>query len=371
MLPDPEVRLDLKAKLRQRSLQTRVQAAAWGLPSRSPIVVELDVTTACDLGCPECISQNLLRTGRFTDERLTLLAAEFVEAGVRAVILIGGGEPLLHPRVSDLIRSLARNDLQVGLTTNGTQLHRHLDAVARSVSWTRVSVDAGTEATYGMFRPSRGHRGPAFRQVIRNMRSLATEKVGAVGFSFLLMARRRGDGPVEAHNFHEVVIATKLARDIGCDYIEFKPAYDLSHSLVKPPADLLGELADQLQQASDISSSEFRVIAPPHLHRVIAQDPLGQPKRYTRCPTAQLRTLVTPSGVYVCPYHRGRPGARYGDVQSRSFVELWQGSDRTELAATFDPSKNCGFNCIRHESNLELLESPAPTPVDDFGDYFI
>ena len=38
-----------------------------------------------------------MRGGRFSDELLEL-GSELIEADVRAVILIGGGEPLAHPR---------------------------------------------------------------------------------------------------------------------------------------------------------------------------------------------------------------------------------------------------------------------------------
>ena len=71
-------------------------------------MVELDPTAACDLACG-CISEDIIaRGGRFSDERLLELGSELIEADVQAVILIGGGEPLAHPKISQLIHLLEK-----------------------------------------------------------------------------------------------------------------------------------------------------------------------------------------------------------------------------------------------------------------------
>jgi hypothetical protein len=86
-------RLDLVSKLYQPSVWPKVLDVAGGSRSSSPVVVDLDPTTFCDLACPECISGKLLNQGRFTPERLKSLADELVRMAVQAVILIGGVSP--------------------------------------------------------------------------------------------------------------------------------------------------------------------------------------------------------------------------------------------------------------------------------------
>src|SRR5712691_5990111 len=98
--------LELAKKLHQQSVwEEAVTVAREGRSSR-PIVVELDPTSHCDLGCPECISDQVLHGDAFSSARLIELAHELVELPVRAVILIGGGEPLLHPAISRVIEIL-------------------------------------------------------------------------------------------------------------------------------------------------------------------------------------------------------------------------------------------------------------------------
>jgi sulfatase maturation enzyme AslB (radical SAM superfamily) len=343
-----------------------------GEPADAPVVVELDVTTFCDLACPECISGGLLNNGRFSDHKLLTLAAEMAEAGVKAVILIGGGEPLLHPAVGRVMEILAQRDVAIGLTTNGTQIHRYLEQIADCVLWTRVSVDAASPEIYNLFRPRRGGTRDAFSAVIANIQALADAKQGILGYSFLLMARRdAATSRILHHNFGDVANAARLARDLGCDYIEFKPEYDLGHHLVAQPEELRVSLRGELSEAVALQTDSFHVIAPPHLSRVLLGEPLDQPKSYRSCPTTELRTLLTPSGAYLCPYHRGNPSARYGDPAELGFRALWDSPERRRASRRIDPSNDCGFNCIRHESNEWLLVDDDPIAVVDDYDSFI
>jgi wyosine [tRNA(Phe)-imidazoG37] synthetase (radical SAM superfamily) len=365
-------RLALAAKLQQRSLASVVEQVRQGEPVAAPVVVELDVTTFCDLACPECISGALLNSGRFSDQKLLTLASEIASVGVRAVILIGGGEPLLHPSVDNVIQALVTSGVAVGLTTNGTQIGRHLDVIATNVEWTRVSIDAACASTYSLFRPRRGGNRETFVEVIANVEALAKIKHGALGYSFLLIARRETSGSrVIHHNFGEVAAAAQLARDLGCDYVEFKPEYDLGHHLVPQPQELRELLGAELIKAAALQDSSFQVIAPAHLSRVVAGEPLDEPKTYHRCPSVELRTLVTPSGAYLCPYHRGNLAARYGDPTKASFTELWQSAERERAASRIDPSRDCRFSCIRHDSNEWLLHGQATTETVDDYDMFI
>ena len=342
-------RLDLRAKLYQESIWPEVQSVANGHRIAAPVVVDLDPTTFCDLACPECISSSVLNQGRFTPTRLADLTRELVVAGVRAVILIGGGEPLAHTGTDEALRLLGEAGIHVGVVTNGTLIDRHIEHLARFASWVRVSVDAGSSATYGRFRPNR--RGQSlFDGVVTNMRSLAARKDGALGYSYLLMSRTDAAGDVVDSNFTEVAAAARLARAIGCDYFELKAMFDPEHYVVAQPAHLLRALEDQIEQILRLEAGGFRVIFSSTLQAMRTSRPAVQEKHYSRCKVAELRTLVTPLGVFICPYHRGNAAAKLGDAVHQSFDDIW----RTAPTDRIDPSRDCGFHCARHDSNLEL-----------------
>lgn len=342
-------RLDLTGKLYQPGVYPVVARVAGGNRSESPLVVDLDPTTFCDLACPECISGTLLNQGRFTPERLVSLAGELVEMGVRAVILIGGGEPLAHRGTRRVIATLGAAGVRIGVVTNGTMIDRNLDELAAHASWVRVSVDAATPETFRLVRPDR-KGGSAFDRVIANMRALARVRTGALGYSFLVVTRRAADGTVES-NHHEIFEAARLARDIGCDYFEVKALFDEGHHVVGIDDEVRDSVSRQIEKAAGL----IEVVNSSTMDSAQRDDGPIQPKAYHRCGVTELRTLVTPSGVYACPYHRGNPAARLGDAVTESLPEIWRRSDR----GIVDPSRDCTFHCARHGSNLELVEIAA------------
>ncbi|MGW0536828.1 radical SAM protein [Streptomyces sp. NPDC003032] len=363
----PSDRLDLVSKLYQPRDWPRILEVASGAPSAAPLVVDLDPTTFCDLACPECISGKLLNQGRFTPERLAALAEELVAMSVRAVVLIGGGEPLAHRGTRGVLRILGEAGLAVGVVTNGTMIKQNLAELAEYAAWVRVSVDAGTSETYGVFRPDR-KGGSVFDKVIANMRLLADAKRGALGYSFLVMSRQLKDGSTVS-NHHEVLQAAELAHGIGCDYFETKAMFDDDHHVIDVPQQLLDSVDRQLEKAAGLESETFQLVNSSTLTSLRTHVGPVQPKDYHRCPVAELRTLVTPSGVYVCAYHRGNPLARIGDAVTDDLADIWRDSDRGMV----DPSRDCRFHCARHRSNLELEEiakgGGRPLLADDYDPF--
>ncbi|MEV3873548.1 radical SAM protein [Streptomyces sp. NPDC049906] len=352
-------RLDLVSKLYQPSGWPRVLDAAAGRRTTGPLVVDLDPTTFCDLACPECISGKLLNQGRFTPERLAELAEELISMSVRGVVLIGGGEPLAHRGTRQVLRMLGGAGIAIGVVTNGTMIKQNLDELAEYASWVRVSMDAGTSDTYRKFRPDRKGRS-VFDKVTGNMRLLAEAKKGALGYSFLVMTRREPDGTVIS-NHHEVLEAAGLAHDIGCDYFETKAMFDDGHHVIQVSEDLLRSVDDQLAEAERRwAGDSFEVINSSTLTSLRSRVGAIQPKDYHRCQVAELRTLITPSGVYVCSYHRGNSQAKIGDAVTERLPDIWENSDR----GIIDPTRDCRFHCARHRSNLELekIAEGAVTP---------
>ncbi|GAA1004278.1 MULTISPECIES: radical SAM protein [Streptomyces] len=364
-----ERNLDLVGKLYQRSVYPSVLDVAHGKRLSAPLVVDLDPTTVCDLACPECISSQVLHHGQIGQDRIVRLAHELAGSDVRAVILIGGGEPLLHRSVGEIIEVLHGAGIKLGLVTNGTQIHRHLDRLAEMLSWVRVSLDAATAETYRTFRPSRGRRS-VFPQVIENMRKLAARKKGRLGYSFLLMQRFDEDGRVTASNYHEVYQAGALARDIGCDYFEVKAMLDQDHYTVNQRAEHIELVEEQIARLRALEDDSFHVLHSSNWQAVRHHVDSVQPKDYHRCAVAELRTTVTPTGVFVCPYHRGNPKGRIGDIRETSFSELWASADTTVI----DPSEDCRFVCARHATNQEirlLPRRPEPPELTEDFDPFI
>lgn len=368
-------KMNIIKKLSQDFVVDKIRSTAWPAGTTNPLIVELDPTEACDLACPGCVSEDIVANrGRFSNERLLSLGVELTEAGVKALILIGGGEPLMHPAIGRFMRYLGDHDVHLGITTNGTLIDKYLDIIAEFSNWTRISMDAATAKTFDRLRPAKSG-GSKFRHVLNNMKKLAKVKKGRMGFSFLI--RTEADGFGIQSNVHEIYDSALLARDIGCDYFEVKPSYQytggIDHALVVHSEERMREAKEEIRRLESLVTDSFRIMKAINLEDSLNGVKTIQKKDYTKCPVSELRTLICPSGVFICPYWRGKENFRIGDVHTTSFADMWNGQRRKDVMCFANPSEKCTFHCLRHESNMEILRiikaSRSGDKIDVIGEY--
>jgi cyclic pyranopterin phosphate synthase len=110
--------------------------------------LRLSVTDRCDLRCTYCMPERmqfLPRKEVLSLEEMHRLALAMIDRGIRKIRLTGG-EPLVRRDVIELVQALGRRlgdglD-ELTLTTNGTQLATHADALfAAGVRRVNVSLD--------------------------------------------------------------------------------------------------------------------------------------------------------------------------------------------------------------------------------------
>jgi MoaA/NifB/PqqE/SkfB family radical SAM enzyme len=365
--------LDLKSKLYQQSLWPAVTKVAAGETLTAPFMVEIDPTSFCDLACPECVSNDLLNTSRFTTDRLIEMAYELVDIGVKAVIFVGGGEPLVHPAMEQVLEICGKGGMKIGIITNGTQLHKFIRQLSEYAEWVRVSVDASSPETFELFRPHRSGKN-VFEKVIENMRELKTAGLRSLGYSFLLMARMKGS-EVVATNYSEVFDAGVLAKSIGCDYLEIKPVFDpVTHEVCDQPRVLLDQLQTQLDGLRTLEDESFRVIQAQALIELVGGRFLAELYDYGKCHVSELRTLISPHGVYLCPLYRGKAAYSIGDPTRSSIREIWNSPERARLMNSVKPCRDCLPKCSRHLSNIEIDrigKGSIPSHIQDDYDLFI
>ena len=111
--------------------------------------LRISVTDRCDLRCRYCMAERMTFLPKdqvLTLEEIALLADLFVARGVRKIRLTGG-EPLVRRDIIDLVRRVGRHlggglD-ELTLTTNGTRLAQHADALFDAgVRRINVSLDS-------------------------------------------------------------------------------------------------------------------------------------------------------------------------------------------------------------------------------------
>ncbi|MEW5722871.1 MAG: radical SAM protein [Thermodesulfobacteriota bacterium] len=208
-----------------------------GRPIPPPVLVTIDPTNVCNLDCVWCNAQ-YIRKRRHRSLSATVLGhiADFLIGwkrngagsvfGVDAVCIAGGGEPLLNPGTAELIDRLTENGLQVGLVTNGTMIHNFIDSLSRC-TWVGVSIDAARASTFNRLKSLPAGKEGVFEKVIENIRILVdyskrhftmlgrSHPGYGVSYKYLVYNRE---------NIAEIYEASRLAKEIGCKNIHYRPA---------------------------------------------------------------------------------------------------------------------------------------------------
>ncbi|QIG80134.1 GTP 3',8-cyclase MoaA [Stakelama tenebrarum] len=117
--------------------------------------LRVSVTDRCDLRCRYCMAENMTflpRSEILSLEELALIAERFIARGTTKIRL-SGGEPLVRRDVMQLIDrlgdSLGSGLDEVTMTSNGTQLRKHADAlVAAGMRRINISLDSRDPDTF-------------------------------------------------------------------------------------------------------------------------------------------------------------------------------------------------------------------------------
>ncbi|MDD5489633.1 MAG: radical SAM protein [Candidatus Moranbacteria bacterium] len=112
-----------------------------------PIVLHIMPTEICNLRCVFCSVAERGEDGRlFPDlemSQIRKVVGNFKKMGLKAVILSGGGEPTIYPRINELLEFLHKEKLEIGLITNGVALAKKIKPKNLNyLAWIRISINS-------------------------------------------------------------------------------------------------------------------------------------------------------------------------------------------------------------------------------------
>jgi cyclic pyranopterin phosphate synthase len=229
---------------------------------RTITYLRVSVTDRCDLRCVYCMAEDMTflpKADLLTLEELDRLCTAFVDLGVRK-LRITGGEPLVRKGVTGLFESLGRH-LTTGaleeltLTTNGTQLATHAEALRKAgVKRINISLDS--------LQPDRFRRITRWGDHAKVMEGIRAAKAAGMKVKINTVAMR----DVNEDEFDELVA--------WCG----REGFDLVFIETMPMGDIDG---DRTAQYLPLSLVRARLGRRWTLDAI--PDTTGGPARYTRC----------------------------------------------------------------------------------------
>lgn len=148
-----------------------------------PLCVDIETASICDLACSFCFREAIATPDKIINEDLyKKIIDQAVELGVPSVKLNWRGEPLLNPKLPELIAYAKDNGiLETIINTNATKLTEEMSErlIAAGLDLIIYSFDGGTPETYEKMRPGRFKKNK-FEDVYNNIVSFSRvrEKMG-------------------------------------------------------------------------------------------------------------------------------------------------------------------------------------------------
>src|ERR1700674_2196290 len=190
-----------------------INAIRTGTATRGPVHAELDLTDRCNIACYFCNQQSLRTKEQIPLPRLSDLIDEMAGNGLRSVRLSGGGDPLFHREVLDVLDHLAKRGVVVdNLTTNGVALNeevakRLITNKAREVIFSLNAADAADYARMMQVKPG------LFDKVLENIRRLSGMRGDSIYPSIVVQFL------IDRKNLHRIVDMYELGRSLGVDRV--------------------------------------------------------------------------------------------------------------------------------------------------------
>jgi MoaA/NifB/PqqE/SkfB family radical SAM enzyme len=190
-----------------------INAIVANKPTRGPVHIELDLTDRCNVACYFCNQQDLRTKESIPLPKLTDLIDELAEGGLKSCRLSGGGDPLFHRDVLNVMDHLQKRNVVIdNLTTNGVALtndvaKRLVENKAREVIFSLNAVDAADYSRMMKVKPA------LFDKVLENIRNLVAVRGDSMYPSIVIQFL------IDRKNFTRIGEMYDLARSLGPDRV--------------------------------------------------------------------------------------------------------------------------------------------------------
>lgn len=191
-----------------------------------PKTVCLTITNNCNMRCKMCAQWSdegyikngihaVSYTGKMLSyERLLCVIDEVAEN--KALLIIRGGEPLLYPRIDEVVIYAKSKQVELSLETNGWLLDRHAEVLVKNkLDNLRLSLD-GPEEIHDLVRGRKG----AYARLKKGLEVLAGyEKKYGYEISKGIACT------ISGHNYASLAALPDAVRDIGLKEVCIVPYY--------------------------------------------------------------------------------------------------------------------------------------------------
>ena len=324
-----------------------------------PIYAEIGLTDSCNQKCKFCALDFLERKGNFMNTNSLYSMLTDVSGKIKSIMYAGEGEPLLHPRISEIIYTTKYFGIDTAITTNGIKFDKgKREAMLPNLSWIRFSVDSGSSENYAMVH---GTNEKNFGILIDNIKESVKYKQNnnldvTIGAQFLTIK----------DNKDEAIKLAAILKDIGADNMQIKP-YS-RHPLSLHDLEIEGTEYNKLEKKLDeYNDSNFKIIFRKSTLKRIKDGAEGV--TYKECHSLPFYALVDAKGnVLSCNLYYNNQDYAYGNINEDRFTNIWRSAKRKEVMKKIRDKgvAECRVGCRMDATNRYLERLINPEMHDNF-----
>lgn len=340
-----------------------------------PMTAEFVPSLNCPFRCRQCSyrhhkfacgawSMNDLNNPRWQMDKgiAATLVQKLSDAGVRNLVVTGGGEPLMNPEATLAGLKKAREcGLKTGLYTNGALLTRQLvqSVLDEDPCFIRVSMNAGSDLVHTKYHMPVEEKS-MFRRVQNGVKELALvrarlQKNTEIGLSYIVNPMNSHDCAKFAHWVARTAerVANKVQRSQpAIDFVRFTPTVDYTGDR-QFSQDFFNQTVEAIRKDAVPILDRVGVSTVLFTHRF---DHIEERKPYEECLGCSWFAEVAPEGsVYMCSETNFLPGYRFGNLIKDRLEDIWAGRARQEVLSRVNGSRLRGCPTFCKPDNINRV----------------
>jgi len=325
----------------------------------APLYVRIKPTNRCNHNCFFCVynksyanmHENMIRQDEISREKILEILFDLKKIGVKAITYSGGGEPLIHPNIIEIMNKTLEYNIDLSILTNGQKLNGERAKILSKAKWVRISIDYFDEVG---FKTSRGGSSKMFLEIIDNIKKFAKEPHdGDFEVNFI----------ITKENYKGLEKAAKLLKSLGIDNVRFSPVWIKNmtnyHDSIKK------EVIQSIKNIKEkFEDNNFKIYSGYHKAAI---SKIALYRSYTKCPFMQIVPVIgADSNVYNCHNQSYSEEGIIGSIKNQTFSDLWFSEKTSKYFESFNPQEHCqGIQCTADKKNV-LLNNMLDASPDNF-----
>lgn len=317
----------------------------------APIYVRVKPTNRCNHACYYCsyvpendcpVSETMNFTDEIPKEKMMEILQDFKDMGVKAVTYSGGGEPLIHPDIVEIMQKTLNLGIDLSIITNGQELNGKKAEILKNAKWVRISsgeIDAET------FAKTRKRPESWFFKLRDNIKNFSEIKSPDCEFGINFV--------VQNENADKVYESVKYFKDLGVNHIKITPCWMPNFlEYHKPTKD---SVLEQIKKArEELEGENFSVY---DTYEIDFKFSGLCERKYPKCYIMQIIPVIgADSVVYFCHDKTYSKNGSLGSIKNRSFKDLWFSKEAAEIFKNFNHKEGCRHHCTYDSRNISITE---------------